>query len=233
MIKRDEAKKVFIVEIIRGRYFPSNAIEKKPAYIISPLGEKIVRASVVGTIIEKFIGENFSSLTIDDMTEKIRIKSFSQNFDEFEIGDMVNVIGKVREYMGEIYLNAEIVRKVDSKAEIFEKFQNLKKLFEKIKIIDEIRRIAAKYEEIFAIEYGKEKYGLDEETIQQILVPKKIDYTDKILKIIKDLDKGEGVSAEEIFKVSALPERIIEDAISELLEKGQLYEPKPGRLKCI
>jgi RPA family protein len=233
MIKRDEVKKVFIVEIIRGRYFPSNSVEKKPAYIISPLGEKIVRVSIVGTIIEKIIGENFSSLTIDDMTEKIRVKTFSQNFDEFEIGEIVNVIGKVREYMGEIYLNAEIVRKVKPKIEIFEKFKNLKRIFERMKIIDEIRRIANEYEEIFAIEYGKEKYGLDEETIQQILVPKQIDYTDKILKIVKDLDEGEGVSAEEIFKVSALPERIIEDAISELLDKGKLHEPKPGRLKCV
>lgn len=234
MRKRAGMKRVFIAEIVRGKYFFGDALERKPGYVLSPLGEKIVRACVSGTVIDKFESDAFSSLTIDDGTEKIRARSFRDGaFSSIESGDIVNCIGKVREYNGEVYINAEAVRKINVQKEIFEKLRTLKRVFEQCKMIEEMRRIAQEFDEIFAIEYGKEKFDLDEETIQQILVPKEVDYSEKILNVIKSLDKGDGVNVQQIFSISALPEQVVESAISELLEKGKLYEPKPGRFKCV
>jgi RPA family protein len=234
MRKRAGMKRVFIAEIVRGKYFFADMAEKRAGYVLSPLGEKIIRASISGTVTEKFESDSFSSLTIDDGTEKIRVRSFREDaFSSVEIGDTVNCIGKVKEYGGEIYINVEVVRRINTQNEIFEKLKTLKRVFKRCKMIKEIRRIAQEFDEIFAIEYGKEKFNLDEETIQQILIPKEIDYSEKILDMIKSLDKGDGVDIQQIFSVSSLPEQIIESAISELLERGKLYEPKPGRFKCV
>ena len=227
---RKEAKKVFIAEIVRGNFTK----EDDKTYVISPFGEKIFRASIVGTIIDKFEFENYCALAIDDGSEVIRVKSFGEpDLSSFENGDIVVAIGKIREYNNEIYLNAEIVRKISFKEEIFEKLRVLKRLLKMKKIIDEIKSISEKFDRIFAIEYAKEKYGLNEEIVEQFLIPKEIDYSEKIFETIKNLDKGEGVGIDQIFKVSALPEKIVEDAISKLLEEGKLFEPKPGRFKCV
>ena len=109
---RAVAKKVFVAEIVRGKFYFGSALEKKPSYVLSPLGEKIIRASVVGTVTEKFESENFCSLTIDDGTDCIKAKVFGEP-PAVEIGDVVNCIGRIREYNGQIYLSVEIIRKIN------------------------------------------------------------------------------------------------------------------------
>ncbi|MCD6482668.1 MAG: hypothetical protein J7K83_00130, partial [Candidatus Aenigmarchaeota archaeon] len=54
-----------------------------------------------------------------------------------------------------------------------------------------------------------------------------------ILKLIKELDEGEGVLVGKIFENLKLDEREIENVIDQLLEEGKLYEPKPGVLKVV
>lgn len=60
-----------------------------------------------------------------------------------------------------------------------------------------------------------------------------IDYKPKILEIIESMDKGEGVEIGKIFEVVDLPERLVENAINELLGSGQLYEPSPGKFRKV
>jgi hypothetical protein len=47
------------------------------------------------------------------------------------------------------------------------------------------------------------------------------------------LDEGDGVEISRIFELVKLPEKLVEQAINELLASGEVYEPLPGRLRKV
>ena len=51
---------------------------------------------------------------------------------------------------------------------------------------------------------------------------------DKVIRIIKEKDKGDGIDFEEVLKLVNN-----EEIIKELLKKGELFEIRPGRLKVL
>ena len=56
---------------------------------------------------------------------------------------------------------------------------------------------------------------------------------DKILQLIKSIDSGEGVSISELTSKSRINEKQIEEVLSELIKLGEIYEPKPGKVKVL
>ena len=128
------AIKTRIVDVVNGRYFSSDKDRMKPAYIITSFGQKISRLNLISTVIDKFVAEdgNYCSLTLDDGTSIIKAKAFkddSKILKGFELGDMILIIGKLREYNGEIYINAEATRKVlDANFEVLRRFEILQEL---------------------------------------------------------------------------------------------------------
>ena len=54
-------------------------------------------------------------------------------------------------------------------------------------------------------------------------------YKNKVVKAIKEMDKGEGVAVEEVFSNFNYDEKIIEL----LLKDGNVFEVKPGKLKVL
>jgi len=67
----------------------------------------------VATVVDTFINEDetYASLTVDDGEDTIQIKFFNEleMMQDFEEGDIIEVVGKIREYQGEIYFNGEIL----------------------------------------------------------------------------------------------------------------------------
>jgi DNA replicative helicase MCM subunit Mcm2 (Cdc46/Mcm family) len=53
----------------------------------------------------------------------------------------------------------------------------------------------------------------------------------QILKLIEQIDKGDGADYQEILKKSKFSENEVDFAIQDLLESGVCYEPKPGLIK--
>ena len=55
-----------------------------------------------------------------------------------------------------------------------------------------------------------------------------------IMEFIKERDVGEGVKVSEIFQqFNKIPKKAVEEKMIELMERGELYEPKPRLLKII
>lgn len=85
--------------------------------VISPKGVELRRVALIGNIVDQVTGNNnYASITIDDGTETIRVKAWGTEGDMLQkiSGNiMALVIGKVREYQGEIYIGPEIVREID------------------------------------------------------------------------------------------------------------------------
>ncbi len=238
---RMPAVKVRITDVVNGKYVPGSKEEMKPSYVITSFGQKVSRINIIASVTDKFLSEdgNYSSITIDDGTDVIRVKAFKEDaamLKSIELGDMVLAIGKVKEFNGELYLNGEIVRRIeDPNYESMRRLEILNELVKDKKIIEEIKKLKDKMGEVELKVLAEKKFGMDGETLQFVLdslkVQKEVDYKPKILELIDSLDEGEGVEIGKILELSDLPEHVIEKAINELLDSGVLYEPFVGRLK--
>lgn len=240
--KRMTAKKMRIADIVNGKFFPGSKEDMKPSYIITSFGQKISRVNLVATVTEKFLSEdeNYCSVTIDDGTEAIRVKTFKESvglLKNMEPGNLVLAIGKLKEYNNEVYVNGEIIRKVEPNYESLRKLEILNELVEQKKIVKEIKSLIEHMPEEELKEYAKNKFGMDEESLQvvreNLRIVKEIDYRPKMLELIDSLDEGNGVEIGKILELSDLPENVVENAINDLLTSGVLFEPRPAILKKV
>ncbi len=108
---RASARIVKIKEIVNAIYSKS---ENEPGYLLIN-NQRVFRVNITGIIINKNESESAQTITIDDGTGNIDIRTFEMMpiFDELDIGDIVTIIGKPREY-GRKYILLEIIRKLDN-----------------------------------------------------------------------------------------------------------------------
>lgn len=240
--KRLTAKKVRIVDITSGKFFPGSKEDMKPSYVITLSGQRISRVNLIATVTDKFLSEdgNYCTITVDDGSEAIRVKTFKENVEllrDVEPGDLVLVMGKIKEYNNEVYVNGEIARKVDVNYENLRRLEILNDLIDQEKTVKEIKNLVEQMSEEELKEYVKSKFEMDEESLQVVReglkVVKEVDYKPKILELIGSLDEGEGLEIGKILELSDLPENVIENAINELLSSGMLFEPSPGKLRKV
>lgn len=115
MFQRQTAKKVKIASLTSGTWEKHEGMN--PSFVVTSYGDKVARARVMATVVAKFVAEDqmFASLTLDDSTDTLRAKTFKtvQPIGDVQVGELVDVIGKVREYNGEIYMIPEIVARVE------------------------------------------------------------------------------------------------------------------------
>jgi len=71
------------------------------------------------------------------------------------------------------------------------------------------------------------------ETINNLQEEPEIKSNEKILNLIKDKDLGDGADVNEIINSSGLNESNAQTTISELIKLGEIYEPKPNKLKIL
>lgn len=242
--KRLTAIKTDVKSVIDGRYVKGEGFETN--YVLTPSGLKVSRARIMGTIMSKFVNDDntYGFLVIDDQTETIRAKIFKnlsliENVDQ---GDLVDAIGKIREYEGEIYIMPEVIRKIENpnfiilrKAELLEQKKRMEKVKEKLQgfrkqtsDLDEIKKLA-QAEGI--------KPEVAEAAAQSMTEPDETHEKDKkslketVMEAIDKIDDGTGAEYAAIITESKLEESEVEEVINELLGEGTCYEPRPGRIK--
>jgi len=241
---RQTAKVAKISDIVNGTFIRKEGME--PSYVLTNLGEKISRAKIVGTIIEKFMSEdgNYSSITIDDDNDSLRVKAFKEDADffaKFNIGDSVLLIGKVREYNGENYVIPEIMKRITNDYESYHKLKVLKRLLEKRKIHDMVQKQKDKFADFEELKkYLIKKHEFDEKDIEGVLESfrgkerkKERDYKPMLLELIDKLDKGKGIEIIKLLEESKIKENVFQEAVNELVTDGICYEPKPGVVKKV
>jgi RPA family protein len=207
--KRQIAYKTRIKDLLGGKYVKEEGWN--PNYIEA--GErKISRINLIGTIVSKEAIDSFQSLIIDDGTGKISARTFEKDLslDNLDIGDVVLIIGRPREYGGEKYILIEIIRKIENKKWILYRKAELEKY-------------------IIPSEKPEEKKIEEEQITTEEEVIKEGSPAEMILKRIKEQDKGEGADFDEVIKGIDDGEKII----STLLSDGEVFEIKPGKLKVL
>ncbi|UCC91278.1 MAG: hypothetical protein JSV39_03100 [Candidatus Aenigmatarchaeota archaeon] len=238
MISRQTAKKVRIWDVMNGSFVKKEGFE--PSFVKTQSGEEISRARILGTVVSRFVAEdgNYASVTIDDGTDTIRLKVFktTKPLDSLETGDVVDVIGKVREYEGEKYVIPEIVRKTDNlNFELLRRLELVHKERGMKKAKDFLEKNKGKDQEELKKEFEKE--GLEKQWAETSLTGgEKEDKEKSVLKkeILQVIESSpEGIVYSELAKRVKAKETDLESAIDELLNDGICYEPSPGKIRKI
>ena len=200
--KRQIAYKLTILDITNGEVIKEGI---SPGYL--KLGNLIVsRVNIIATVVYKSEdAAAYVSALVDDGTGKIMLRSFENKtiFSKVDIGDIVLVIGRIREFNSERYVIAEILKKIDDPDWVSIRKLELKK------------RLGV---------YGKK----EESKIQEDTSPK---INEGICTLIKKFDSGEGAYIEDVIKNSGMADA--EEIIKNLLEKGDIFELRPGKLKVL
>ena len=200
--KRNAAYKVRILDIINRSYLKNdNGLN----YLDSG-GNNIYRVNVIGTIVIKNTDlSQFGSVIIDDGTGRLLLRSFDNLhlFDSINIGDLLLVIGKPREYGNERYVIPEIIKRIDDKRWV---------------VIRELELDAIKSPEKPEKEFIAD--NLEKPAPKQM-----------IFRLVQELDKGNGVDIEELIGKSNLDNA--NGIVEEMLREGSIYEISAGRVRLV
>jgi len=199
---------------------------------------KISRVNLIGTIVNHFISEdsNYGSITIDDNSSTIRIKAFREDtnaFKNLKVGDIVLVIGRLRKYNDEIYINHEIIKNLNNPNwELLRKLELLK-LYGKPKEEKVIEITEDNTQEIPVKKIEAPKI-IQQQLIEEEMIEDEIteNSRQKVLTIIERYNE-QGANINDVIKELNLDQKEVELAIQELLKEGEVYESRPGILRSI
>ena len=201
--QRQVAYKVRISDILNGSFIK----DELSAGYIKLNDANVSRINIIATVVYKAEQPSTSNALIDDGTGKILLRSFENSsiFSKVDVGDAVLMIGKIREFNNERYIVPEILKKIN----------NIEWM--------NVRKLEVKDAKVLDNKIKNENNNLIEEVVHNS--------NEDIFLLIKKLDKGEGVSVEEI--INEYNNGETEGIINKLLENGDIFEVKPGKLKVL
>lgn len=252
MKKRMPSSRVSLAEIHQG-YFVKPEDDFATNYVITQDGLKVYRLKGVATVMaDPRLSEDgtYGSVFLDDGTQSIVGIVFRENtrlITSLKKGDLVQFMGKLSEWQGKKQLNLEVLSEVSpnmltlhraesllAKIKQKKQFRIAQKIYDQAKNVRKAKDLAKKeginpelidsIEELnYLIENTDEAHIFDSDTVIE----------SKVLEVIDKLDEGEGVVLDIILyelKDDHLPEDI-DNAVRELLARGDLYEPKVNYFK--
>ena len=228
-IKRSTAHRIRLKNIVNSPY------EKREGFnpsVIKFNNLEISRVNVIASIVGKYLtdDQNYCAITLDDGSETIRVKNFGAEvgtIKELNVGDIVRIIGKVKEYNEEKYIAGEISKVLNPNWIIVNEIElsNQKQTTTDSSTADSINKVietktnSSENEEIISI---SSESGDSESSIKQ-----------KILQYLKNNDNGTGVIMDQIMTSLDVSSEEVKDSLYELLKVGEIYEPKKGILKIL
>jgi RPA family protein len=180
------------------------------SYVMTDYGD-FSRINIIGVIVAK--DEN--SITLDDNTGQITGRFFNEptKLLDFNIGDLVLVIARPREFNNQRYLALEIIKKIKNKGWIPYRKKELS-LIKKLRNIDDIK--------------SQETKKAEPEIVENIST---VNSKDRIIDVIKQLDSGSGASIDDIIHISKI--KNAEDIVKDMVLRGEIFELKPGKIKIL
>lgn len=219
---RQTAYKIWIKSLITNPYVVQSG-EWESNYVLVDT-KKVSRVNLIANMIVKYISEdkNHIFVVLDDGSATIRVKTWNENtklLADLNVGDIVLVIGRVRKYNEEVYILPEIVRKLDNPNwELLRKLELLK-MYGKPHI--EENPIVVNEETTYEVE--------EIVSVEVTSIPSR----QKILNLIETLETEDGADFMGVLNMSGLAQDEAEDIINDLIKEGEIFEPKPGKLKLI
>ena len=211
--QRYPAVKMAVHHLLQAQYITRGGFEQD--YLLTTMG-KAYLVNIIGIIVQKSDDELVNSyLLVDDGQDRIIVRAFDNKeiMKYAALGDMVNVIGQPRSYANEIYLVPETIKKLDNPKWLDVRRKELEILEKGIKKEKTISPISPDSSPTRQEEFG------------EIVTPQ-----DKLILLIRELDKGDGVRMEDLLaRTSPQTEKLIQH----LLLRGEIFEIRPGRIKLL
>lgn len=210
MKRRSSYQRIRIESVTRSELIKDNEDRWR---LFTPSGNNIFRIWIMGIITEKYTGENnYVGLKVEDGSGGIVVKTWDGRLDKFRKWDKIEVLGQVqiseRDEEIDVFLTPDIFQSISDDNWF---------LVHRLKIIQQLRRTAS-------IEVKSATVGGVELGVASIK-----DLKTKLKKAVKKFDTGEGVTYDQIVKIFPnIDEVQIDEAITELLESGEFFEPKAG-----
>jgi len=223
-IQRQTAYKVWISDLISNPY-KKDPGEWSPNYI-EIKDKKVSRVNIIATTIMKYENQEGGnmSITLDDSSASIRVKVWKDDIkllQDIQIGDTILVIGRPRQFSGEIYIVPEIVNKVENPT-----WQKIRKL---------------ELEKEFGVRQKLETPVLElkqPEMLQPLIEEETVEETSetdrqKILNLIEKYGGEKGAEFSKIILESKILEEKANLIIEDLLKEGEIFKPTISTLKLL
>jgi RPA family protein len=198
-------RRVHIADIVVGGESESSIIKNA----------QFTNVKIFGTVLDKRIFRSegkvdYGVISVDDGSGfMVQVKTWGSSTKTVESigqGDMVDVVGKVRYKDGEIYIIPEIVRRIDD--------PNWETVRELEIIRDHLRRKENKLAR--SVPFTRRSADLESE----------------ILRAIERSGSNTGAEYSELINhIEHSSEDEIKKTLKELLNRGKIYEPRPGRYR--
>jgi len=154
---------------------------------------------------------------------------------DFKVGDLIDVIGRVREYEGEVYLLPEVIARIEDPN--WELVREMEVLRERRRLMAEGKRPRSEPKpEVRRLEVELPAPGAsptvetiedEEEPLPE--VPEEV--KKKVLLAFDKLDKGEGITPLDIAAELDIPQAEVEDSLRVLIADGEIFEPRVSRFR--
>ncbi|MEK6835154.1 MAG: OB-fold nucleic acid binding domain-containing protein [Nanoarchaeota archaeon] len=206
MVNRLIAYKIWL-NYLKEENFVNKTQDFESNYI-SVGNKQISRINIIANVVGKFQSEdgNYLAITIDDSSAQVRLKTWREDtkiLNNINVGDIVLVIGKVRNYNDELYILPEIVKKVLINDELLRRLELIKEygLPKESEIIEEPEP---------KIEYEEINFNSN-------------NLKNQLLNLIEKNEEDLGINLEEI-KIQLHSDLVsINKILEELLKEGQIY----------
>ena len=179
--------------------------------LVSQEGNTIFRIWILGIVTEKYDGENqYTGLKVEDGSGVVRVKSWDGKLESINKWDKVEILGQIQiseqDESIDVFITPDIVELIaDDNWNLYHRL----KIVQNKNLKTDIQVRSAKVE------------GID------LGVASLEDLKTKIQILVKQLDEGSGVTFEIITKkLPKIDESQIYEAINELLDSGEFFEPQ-------
>ncbi|MGV8150481.1 MAG: hypothetical protein ACP5NV_02010 [Candidatus Woesearchaeota archaeon] len=202
--KRQTAFKCNINDLNKGIFVKKQGWES--SYVVTDYGD-FSRVNIIAVVVLKEEG----AITLDDRTGQIQARVFDKTelISDINIGDLVLIIARPREYNAQKYLTIDLVKKIKNPGWIGYRKKELQ-------LIQKIRDVSN-------IDTSKDAAVVESTST--------MNSKEKIISLIKELDGGEGANIDDIITFSKI--RNAEDIIQDFILRGEVFEYKPGKIKLM
>lgn len=223
-IQRQTAYKVWISDLMSNPY-KKDPGEWSPNYI-EIKDKKVSRINIIATTISRYENQEAGnmSITLDDSSASIRVKVWKDDvklLQDIQIGDSILVIGRPRQFSGEIYIVPEIVKKIENSI-----WQKIRKL-ELEKEFGIRQKIESPKPELKQPEMLQPL--VEEETVEETSETDR----QKILNLIERYGGEKGAEFSKIILESQIQEEKASLIIEDLLKEGEVFKPTTSTLKLL
>jgi len=251
--KRATAAKLSIQDLQDGELIAND--QGNVVAVETYLGQ-VSRVSVIATVVDRYQatqerldeqGKGFATITLDDGTGVIRAKMWgdlSAKIANVEVGNLVLVVGRIRSFQGETYINGELIRVLENPNwETVRMMELALSQADPHKLENQFLSSPFEFTQAEEAPSTSQQKELEpgvwhsatatlDQTMDEDPPAPSAELRRTVIQTIEKHDSEGGARFEQILEASGgVDEEVVEQVLIDLLSEGLVYEPEIHRYK--